>query len=57
VSTVSHKQTERCGSRCDSCGLWFEFVHRSAGGRFLCRMCLELKGLNRRTAWDSSAAR
>jgi hypothetical protein len=42
VRTVSTRETERLGSRCDSCGLWFEFVHPSADGRFLCGVCLAL---------------
>jgi hypothetical protein len=44
---VSQKKTERHAERCDSCGLWFEFLHPSADGRFLCRMCLTLEGGNR----------
>jgi len=47
MKTVSTKPTERHGSRCDACGLWFEYLHSSASGRFLCRMCLELAGENR----------
>jgi hypothetical protein len=39
MSTVSTKQTERHGSRCDACGLWFQYLHPGAGGRFLCSMC------------------
>lgn len=49
--TVSTKQTERHGSRCDACGLWYEFLHATADGRFLCRMCLEVSGLNRPARW------
>jgi hypothetical protein len=41
-STVSGKETERHESRCDSCGLWYLFVHGTADGRFLCRLCLAL---------------
>jgi hypothetical protein len=47
MKTVSTKPTERHGSRCDACGLWFEYLHSSASGRFLCRVCLELEGENR----------
>jgi hypothetical protein len=47
MKTVSTKPTERHGSRCDACGLWFESLHPSADGRFLCRMCLTLEGRNR----------
>ena len=55
MRTVSTRETERHGSRCDSCDLWFEFVHRSPGGRYLCRMCLELEGGNR--AWLGTGKR
>jgi hypothetical protein len=47
MSTVSTKQTERHGSRCDACGLWFLYLHPSAGGRFLCAVCVRLEGGNR----------
>jgi len=50
MRTVSAKETERHGSRCDSCGLWFEYVHAGPRGTFLCRMCLELAGGNRAAA-------
>jgi hypothetical protein len=42
MKTVSTKETERNGSRCDSCGLWYPFVHSTGDGRFLCRLCLAL---------------
>jgi hypothetical protein len=45
--TVSTKQTSTHTSRCDECGLWFESVHFGPGGRYLCRMCLDLEGGNR----------
>jgi hypothetical protein len=47
-NTVTHKQTASAGSRCDGCGLWFEYLHPTADDRrFLCRMCLEVSGANR----------
>jgi hypothetical protein len=45
--TVSAKQTATPGSRCDRCGLFYQYVHPASGGRTLCRMCLELAGENR----------
>jgi len=42
MSTVSTKQTERHGSRCDACGLWFLYLHPGADGRFLCAVCAVL---------------
>jgi hypothetical protein len=45
--TVSTRETGTLTERCDQCRLWFEFLHPGAGGRFLCRMCLELEGGNR----------
>jgi len=47
VSTVRAKETSTNTERCDRCRLWFEFLHPSADGRFLCRMCLTLEGGNR----------
>jgi hypothetical protein len=47
MRTVSTKQTATLGSRCDSCRLWFEYVHAGPRGTFLCRMCLELEVRNR----------
>jgi hypothetical protein len=44
---VSAKETERHGSRCDACGLWFDYLHASNDGRFLCPMCIRLEGENR----------
>jgi hypothetical protein len=44
VSIVSAKETRTNTERCDSCGLWFEFLHPCADGRDLCRLCLELEG-------------
>jgi hypothetical protein len=47
MRTVSAKPTATLSERCDHCGLWFEFLHPTAGGRCLCRVCLELAGENR----------
>jgi hypothetical protein len=47
VRTVSVRKTAKLASRCDRCGLWFEFLHPGTGGRYLCRMSLELSGNNR----------
>jgi hypothetical protein len=47
MKTVSTKETEWHGSRCDVCHLWYRYLHAIADGRFLCRMCLELEGENR----------
>jgi hypothetical protein len=47
MSTVRAKETSTNTERCDRCRLWFEFLHPSADGRFLCRMCLTLEGGNR----------
>jgi hypothetical protein len=35
TSTLSTKQTARHSSRCDSCSLWFAFVHAATGGRYV----------------------
>jgi hypothetical protein len=40
--TVSVKPIATLTEQCSQCGLWFEFLHPSADGRFLCRMCLTL---------------
>ena len=50
MRTVSTKPTATVGSRCEGCGLWYEFVHTTRGGRYLCRMSLEVAGLNRSSA-------
>ena len=42
MRTVSTKETPVHSSRCNSCHLWFRFVHLSADGRFLCGVCLAL---------------
>jgi hypothetical protein len=47
MRSVSAKETGTHTERCDQCGLWFEFLHADARGRFLCRMCLTLEGGNR----------
>jgi hypothetical protein len=47
MRSVSMRQTGTLTERCDQCRLWFEFLHPGAGGRFLCRVCLELEGGNR----------
>ena len=46
-STVSVKPIATLTEQCSQCGLWFEFLHPSADGRFMCRMCLALEGGNR----------
>jgi hypothetical protein len=33
--------------QCSQCGLWFEFLHPGADGRFLCRTCFTLEARNR----------
>jgi hypothetical protein len=55
MGTVSAKETSTRTECCDECGLWFRFVHPSADGRFLCRLCLELEGGNR--AWLGTGKR
>jgi hypothetical protein len=45
--TVSVKPTAELGSRCDSCGLWYRFLHPASGGRFLCPMCAAIAWQNR----------
>jgi hypothetical protein len=50
VSIVSAKETRTNTERCDSCHLWCSYLHRGAGDRYLCRLCLELEGGNRRAA-------
>jgi hypothetical protein len=47
MSIVSSKQTRTNTERCAGCGLFYEWLHPSPDGRFLCRMCLELEGGNR----------
>jgi hypothetical protein len=47
VSIVSAKETRTNTEQCDSYGLWFEFLHPSAGGRDLCSVCIRLEGENR----------
>jgi hypothetical protein len=55
MRTVSSKETSTHSESCDSCKLWYSALHPSPDGRFLCRMCLEVSGLNqrsgRRTGW------
>jgi hypothetical protein len=45
--TVSTRERGDLNSQCDRCRLWYSFVHPVGGGRFLCRLCLELSGNNR----------
>jgi hypothetical protein len=45
--TVSVKPTATLTECCDQCGLWFEFLHPSAGDRFLCAVCVRLEGWHR----------
>jgi hypothetical protein len=47
--SVSQKKTEPHTERCDSCGLWFAYLHPGADGRFLCSVCIRLEGGNRST--------
>jgi hypothetical protein len=49
MSTARHKETGTHTERCDSCGLWYSALHPSPDGRFLCRICLEVSGLNQRS--------
>jgi hypothetical protein len=42
--TVSTKETGTHTEQCDSCGLWFEYLHPSPGGHFLCSVCIRLEG-------------
>jgi hypothetical protein len=45
--TVSQKKTERHTERCDSCGLWFLYLHPGTDGRYLCSVCVRLEPGNR----------
>jgi hypothetical protein len=54
--TVSVKPIATLTEQCSQCGLWFEFLHPGAGGRFLCRTCLMLEGGNRAAPLDSRLA-
>jgi hypothetical protein len=45
--TVSVKPTAELGSRCDSCRLWYRFLHPASGGKALCPMCSEIETSNR----------
>jgi hypothetical protein len=47
MRTVSSKETNTHTERCDSCGLFFEALHPSPDGRFLCSVCIRLEGGNR----------
>jgi hypothetical protein len=47
--TVSVKPIATLTEQCGQCGLWFEFTHPSADGRFLCSVCIRLEGENRAT--------
>jgi hypothetical protein len=49
----SWKPTDTYTERCDSCGLWYEGLHPARDGRYLCRLCLEVEGLNR-SEWGGS---
>jgi hypothetical protein len=57
MSIVSAKETSTHTEQCDSCHLWFEGLHRTAGDRFLCRLCLELAGENRAAPFQLVARR
>jgi hypothetical protein len=41
--TVSVKPIATLTEQCDSCGLWFEYLHPSPGGHFLCSVCIRLE--------------
>jgi hypothetical protein len=56
-STVSAKETERHGSRCDACGLWFLYLHPGADGRFMCRLCLALEAGTGPRRWRRTSSR
>jgi hypothetical protein len=45
--TVSVKPIATLTEQCSQCGLWFEFTHLGADGRFLCSVCIRLEGGNR----------
>jgi hypothetical protein len=49
MRTVSVKPTGTLTEQCGQCGLWFEFLHAGADGRFLCAVCVRLEGGNRST--------
>jgi hypothetical protein len=46
---VSVKPTTMLTERCDECGLFYEWLHASADGRFLCGLCIRLEPGNRST--------
>jgi hypothetical protein len=46
MRTVSAKWTPELCMQCADCRLWYPFLHEAPGGRFKCRMCLELAGEN-----------
>jgi hypothetical protein len=47
MRSVSSKETTVLTERCYQCGLYYEYLHPTPGGSYLCRTCLELSGLNR----------
>jgi hypothetical protein len=47
--TVSVKPTTVLSEQCDSCHLFFQWLNPSAGGRFLCGLCVRLEPGNRST--------
>jgi hypothetical protein len=49
MSIVSAKETSTHTERCAGCGLYYEWLHASADGRFLCWICIRLEGGNRST--------
>jgi hypothetical protein len=47
--TVSVKPTATLSEQCSQCALFFQWLHASADGRFLCAVYVRLEGENRAT--------
>lgn len=47
--TVSTKETRTHSQRCAVCGLFYEWLHPSPDGRYLCWICIRLEDGNRST--------
>jgi hypothetical protein len=50
--TVSTRETSVLTEQCDQCRLWFSALHPAPDGTRLCRLCLEVSGLNRPARWS-----
>jgi hypothetical protein len=49
MRTVSTRPTSVLTEQCHSCNLWYSSLHPAPDGSYLCRTCLEVLGLNKRS--------